>query len=265
MPLSRRARAVTTTHARRGGATAPDGGRRRAPVRRTPRSRPCSNAPPRLFRRTRSTSRSRPTSSRRCPGREGLDDALTRASPRRTSCGRGRSRWRALRQNPGGHLPPRHSSRRARPRSWPRSSRRRCPTSKPPATTSPCTSATPRSGRRPNTRARDAVLDAYERPSAHAQRAGHGRTSSLRWRAAAASSARRRSRSCSHGWTSRRHAGVRDHVPPRVPGLALAMLGRFDEARAILTVLARSWPSAAAASLLANDGPEFRLRRAPGR
>ena len=52
------------------------------------------------------------------------------------------------------------------------------------------------------------------------------------------STARPRSRSSSRGWTSRRHEEVRDHYLRRFRAMALAMLGRFDEARALLAEVA---------------------------
>ena len=71
-------------------------------------------------------------------------------------------------------------------------------------------------------------------PLAHARRAGHSRRASLGRAPVVASSARHPCRSCWRGSTSTSHAQGGTTVLRAFRAGALAMLGRFDEARAIL-------------------------------
>ena len=130
--------------------------------------------------------------------------------------------------------PPR-LSRRARGRSWPRSSSRRCPCSTPPATTWPCTSPIRRSRRR--RRGARRWTQRWRHTSGPSPTLGRRATYRLgSWRARAA---------CRFfgttpvsellAWLDENEPRAgRDHFLRAYRAGSLAMLGRFDEARAIL-------------------------------
>ena len=144
------------------------------------------------------------------------------------------TKWRAVREDPGGHHPHVHSSRRAQPRGWRRSSSRRCPCSRPPATTWPSTPPTTGSRR---------------------WRSSAGRWTQ-RWRRTSGPPPTLGGRACRRSSSSGAPAVVttattpvsellawldehepragRDHWLRMYRALALAMLGRFDEARPML-------------------------------
>ena len=238
LPLPRRARHARRRRSGRGGAATAD--RRRPPrapsARTTAPPSACSSAPPRswLPAELDLVLESELIDALFWAG-DGRRRAAARGLPRRACVCGGRSRRRALREDPGGACSASPSSRRAPRSSCPRSSRRRCRCSRRPATTWRSTSPTPRLRR---WRARAGRWGQgwrpYERGLAHARQAGHLPPHS--------SAARAYSRffgttpvSELLAWLDENEpAAGRDHWLRAYRAGALAMLGRFAEARAIL-------------------------------
>ena len=228
-----------------GGSGAAPVGRRWRPGRSRGRQlRGSEPAPARRRARTAGRARRRRRArSRRtlCSGPERASEALERAmSTRRAGLGSRRSRRRALRENHGGSAPllPRAAGRdgeagRARRATRCRCSRRR-------ATIGRSTSATRALGLVAAMRAQmDAWRDADEQAFVHAQRAGlahhleTGRVAARYFGTTPVSELL--------AWLDEQEArGVPAHYFRRHRALALAMLGRFDEARAMQAEYARS-------------------------
>ena len=222
----------------RGGAAAPDRRRPpRAPPRRTTAPpRACSSAPP----------RSLPPAELDLALETELVDALfwtgkgrrrapARGCPRRAGRGGGRSCRRALREDPGGliriYLEPEGATEELAALV-----EQALPVFEAAGDDLALTSPTPRSRRWRIMRGQmDAALEAYERASPTLGGRATCRIELLGWRAALsllrhdprAGAARR-------GSTSNEPRAGRDHFLRAYRAGALAMLGRFDEARAIL-------------------------------
>ena len=229
-----------------GHRAAPPAGlrRRRQPVRARRRAR---------RRRPSSTSPSRPSSSTPCSGRA---RATTRSGAQIPSPSVPLRRAIVSASSAGGSrraCSASTSSRRARRRSWPRSSSRRCPCSRPPATTWPCTSPTPRSRRWRTCAGR--WTQGWRHTSGPSPTLGRRATYRLRsWRLAPL---------CRFfgttpvsellAWLDENEPRAgRDHFLRAYRAGALAMLGRFDEARAILAEARAELAERGGGVLLAN-------------
>ena len=256
LPLPRRARDARRRRSGRGGAAAPDGRRppRAAPRRTTAPPSACSSALPRssppgeldlvleselvdaLFwagkGRRRAPARGLPSPSVR----------LRRAIVSASSAGRSR-----------GPVPPRPSSRRARRSSCPRSSSRRCPCSRRPATTWRCTSPTPRSRRWRACAGRwGQGWRPTSGPSPTLGRRATYRLSSCASRAAARFFGTTPVSELLAWLDENEPRAGRDHFLRAYRAGALAMLGRFDEARAILAEARAELAERGGGVLLAN-------------
>ena len=237
-PLPRRAWGARRRHAGRRGAAAADG-------RRPPRGRPpglrappsaCSNAPPRSSPPASSTSLLEVELGEALGWTGRADDALRRAdalAERASAAGDrvGELCGRIQR----GRVPHRPRAARAPPRSCPRSSSGRCQCSRRRATAWRSTSPTPRLRRCCDSRGQ---MEAGWRPTSGPSPTLGGRATSRPepspLSAGVASSARR-PRSELLAWLDENEPPTgRDHFLRAYRAGALAMVGRFDESRAIL-------------------------------
>ena len=241
LPLPRRARAARRRRAGRGGAAAPDG---RRPPRAPPPGLRRRREPARARRRARPGGRARPrprNRARRRPvlDRQGRRRAPARRCPRRACrCG-GRSCRRAVREDPGGHHPhlPRAGGRdgeagRARRAGVARVRGRR----RRPGSVHRLLRARGGGGARAGRWTQ--ALEAYERAFAHARRAGHLPPGSLAARAACRFFGTTPVSELLAWLDENEPRAGRDHFLRAYRAGALAMLGRFDEARAILAEIA---------------------------
>ena len=221
----------------RRGAAAPDG---RRPPRGPPPGLRRRRQPARARRRPRparpsSTSPSRSSSAKPCPGQAG---PTTRCGAQKPSPREPPRQAIVSASSAGGSRRPcsaSTSSRRARRRSCRRSSSARCPCSRPPATTWLCTSPTPRLRRWRSCAGRwEPSMEAYERAVAHARQAGHVPPESVGSRAAGRFFGTTPVSELLAWLDENEPRAGRDHLLRAYRAGALAMLGRFDEARAIL-------------------------------